>query len=232
MDEKKKVKIFGKVTDFNGTPLSDAVVELKNDKFEDIQAVSTDQNGAYRLDVEKGLYYAFYACKDYKINYLEYWAWNVPVFDDLELNVRIDGLEVYAVNAFRIQGGYPSLSLFFRPMSLQKAKDLEALGAINIKDKLVSDSIAIIDICPVLSKEDMAISIDGQIVPVLTTNKILEYIGNAGEGKKIQQMYSYLVQVGLPDNYQNDIQAYKKINISLTDRKTGEKGEASLFWKE
>lgn len=46
------------------------------------------------------MYYNFYACKDYSVNYLEYWAWNLPLFEDLEINPRIDGVdvEVYHVN--------------------------------------------------------------------------------------------------------------------------------------
>lgn len=229
--DNKHVKIYGKVTDFNNTPLSGAIVRLINNKFEDLYITSTDDDGKYELEIEQGLYYTFYACKDYKINYLEYWAWNVPIFNDMKLDARIDGLELYGLNAFRVQGAYPSISLYFRPMSLKKGKELEELAYWNSKTKTDKKFIEILDICPELSKKDIEVQIDGEKVEVFEANKILEYCGKA-DCDKNQYIYSYLIQIALPASYRNRKYEYKKIHITLTDRKTGEKGEGSVFWKE
>lgn len=218
------VKVYGKVTDFNGTPLSKAEVRLTDDKFEDIYKTYTDSDGRYEIDVEKGVYYTFYACKDYKINYLEYWAWDVPIFDNMEINAQIDGLEIYSLTAFRVKWNFLQLMLYFRPMSLKRAKELEKSGAINFKEKSVEDSLEVIDICPELTKNDVEVHINNEKVEVFEVNKVKEY------GGKNQYMYSYLVHVGLKK--ETNKYEYNKVHITLTDRKTGEKGEGSVFWKD
>jgi len=88
-----------------------------------------------------------WACKDYAVENLEYWAWNIMAYQDLEINPCIDGLEVYAVNAWIPQGGMPSVQIYFRPMSLKRLKQLSQrlglrfppspgdLSALNIIDK-------------------------------------------------------------------------------------------------
>lgn len=225
------VKIYGKITDFDGNPISGATVRLLSYHFEDVYFTITDDNGKYEMKVEKDLYYAFYACKDYKINYLEYWAWNVPIHDDMELNARINGLEVYALNAFRVQGAYPAISLYFRPMSLIKGKNLDKSGYWDAETKNQKKYTEIFDICPQLSKDDIDVQVDGEKAEVLNVNKVLEYSGKAENGKN-QYRYAYLLQVSLPQDYKNKRCQYKKIHITLTDRDTGEKGEGSVFWKE
>jgi len=51
------------------------------------------------MTVGEGIYVAMYACKDYPKGNFEYWTWNVIAFQDLEINLRINGLEVYTINA-------------------------------------------------------------------------------------------------------------------------------------
>ncbi|WP_425448833.1 carboxypeptidase-like regulatory domain-containing protein [Dethiothermospora halolimnae] len=218
------VKVYGNITDFNGTPLSKAEVRLTNDKFENIYKTYTDDDGKYELNVEKGVYYAFYACKDYKVNYLEYWAWNVPLFDNMEINAQIDGLEIYSLTAFPVKWSFPQLMVYFRPMSLKKAKELEESGICNFKKKSVADSVELIDICPELTKNDIEVFINNKKVEVFQINRVKEY---GGENKYI---YSYLIHVGL--NNGTDRYEYNKVDIRLTDRETEEKGEGSVFWKE
>ena len=220
----EQVKVYGKVTDFNGTPLSGAEVRLMNDKFEDIHVTYTDDQGNYEIKAEKGVYFHFYACKDYKVNYLEYWAGNIPIFDDMELNAQIDGLEIYSLTAFRVKWGFPQLMLYFRPMSLKRANELEKIGNINFKEKIVDESIKIIDIAPELTKEDIEVHVNGEKSEVYQVNKVLEY------GSEGQSIYSYLVHVSL--NKDVNKFEYNKVHLSLFDRKTGERGEGSVFWKE
>jgi hypothetical protein len=47
------------------------------------------------MPVETGMYIALTAVKDYSVKDLEYWAWNVPAFGELEINPRFDRLEVW-----------------------------------------------------------------------------------------------------------------------------------------
>lgn len=213
----QKIKVFGRITNFEEEPLKGAIVRLVNDQFEDIYNTFTDEEGNYELFVQKGLYYSFYACKDYNINYLEYWAWNLPLFNEIELNAKIDGLEVYTLTAFRIKQGFPQLMLYFRPMSLKRAKIL------NQTADLLKDS-EIIDISPDLSKDDIKVTINNETSEIYEINKVLEYGGNN------QRIYSYLIHVST--NKVLNAYDYNRIDIKLFDKETMEQGEGTLFWKE
>lgn len=210
-------RLYGRITDFDGEPLQGAVVRLINDQFEDIYHTFTDKAGCYELLVRKGVYYTFYACRDYNVRFLEYWAWNVPLFDDFELNARIDGLEIYSLTAFRVKRGFPQLMLYFRPMSLKRSKAIDqSLG--------MQEGYSIIDISPDLSKEDIKVTINNEASEIYEVNKVAEY---AGEN---QGIYAYLVHVST--NKALNIYEYNQINIKLFDKETKEKGEGVLFWKE
>lgn len=93
------------------------------------------------------------AVKDYGINKLEYWGWNLPAFEHTEINIRIDGLEVYEINAFMIQRTQPyiSMMIYFRPMSLKRA--------LKNREKLNDNNNETIDISPILSEDDIKVKI-------------------------------------------------------------------------
>lgn len=118
------VRIYGRVIDYDGNPLPGTDVLVKDYSFDDLYKGITDEDGFYEIKVEKGVYYAVAVVKDYQVRFLEYWAWNVPAYEDIEVNACIGGLEVYAVNAFKPQGTYDSVMVYLRPMSLARYKAL------------------------------------------------------------------------------------------------------------
>lgn len=231
--DERKLVISGKVTDFDDNPLQNAVVEIKNDRFVAIYKTNTDDKGEYKIFVEKGLYLALMAYKDYKKKYLEYWAWNVPAYQDLQFNPRIGGIEVYAMNAFVPQGAYPSLLIYFRPMSLRRFHSARGSSAIK--------KTGIINISPELAENDIELRINGYPVRILEINRVKEYAGG------ISSMIAYLIQLTLPRrstiaySIQSALpmkkhedkreQSYLRINMTLKDTQTGERGEGCLFWK-
>lgn len=229
----EEVKVFGKVTDFANNSLQGAVVEVKNRRFEAIYKTYTNSAGEYKISVKKGPYMALTAYKDYKIKWLEYWVWNIPAYQDLRINPRIGGIEVYAMNAFRPQGAYPSLFIYFRPMSLKRYQEFEK--------KKTDKKIDIIDVSPYLSKDDIEVKIDNKPVKILELNRVREYADG------IYSLIAYLVQLTLPKRslIAYLIQAafrlklpkskgkfrYTRIDVTVTDTCTEEKGEGCLFWK-
>ena len=216
----EQITISGRVSDFEGQSIEGASVFLKNDRFGDVATAVSDKTGRYSLTAPKGCYMALAAVKDYQVKYLEYWAWNVPAFNDLEINPRFDRIEVYAVNAWRPQGAYPSYQIYFRPMSLSLAKaEIEEAGGM---DKL--KELPVIDIAPKLGKNDIEVAVDGQCVEILEVNQVREATG------KTQYMVGYLIQVTLPEKKTE--KKYSLITITLTDPETGEKGEGCLFVKK
>jgi hypothetical protein len=210
-------EISGRVTDFENQPIKGASVFLKDSKFEDVATAESDEGGRYSITAPKGRYMALVAIKDYMTKYLEYWAWNVPADQDLEINPHFNRMEVYAINAWRPQGAYPSYQIYFRPMSLSMttAKIKEA-GSMSDFQKL-----PVMDIAPDLGTDDIEVSIDEQRVKILQINRVREA---AGEN---QHMFGYLVQVSLPEEESD--KAYSVITITLTDPVTGDKGEGRLF---
>jgi len=216
---KATVKITGRVTDFKGRPVEGAAVELKNSRFENAAEGVSDKDGRYALTVPRGTYMALAAVKDYQVKSLEYWAWNVPAEQDLEINPRFDRLEVYGINAWRPQGGYPSYQIYFRPMSLTRTiKAVQDAGGMDNLGKL-----KVIDIAPGLTADDIQVAIDGQPVRVLQLNKVREVSGPN------QYLFGYLIQVPLPEK--NPGTESFPITITLTDRATGEKGEGCLYFR-
>jgi hypothetical protein len=216
---KPVVTISGRVTDFDGQPIGGAKIMLKDDGFNDVATAASDKDGQYSLQAPKGRYMALAAVKDYQIKNLEYWAWNVPADRDLEINPRFHRIEVYAINAWRPQGVYPSYQIYFRPMSLTKVikKVMEAGGM----DKL--QELPVIDIAPELDIEDIKVTINGRSAVALAVTRVREA---AAPG---QFMFGYLIQVELPEKaLEKD---YSFLTITLRDPSTGDRGEGSLFIK-
>lgn len=165
------MRIYGSVKDKNGNPISGASIEVKEESFETIYQCESDVLGAYALDLPAGRYPFLIAVKDYASQNLEYWCQNINLTQDLQLDLRFDSLEIYGLHAFRVKGAYPSLMIYFRPMSLERYKRGEA------------------DICPEI--KEIHVSVDGVPVSVLRQNKVLEYVGE-------NDMTAFLIQVDLP----------------------------------
>jgi hypothetical protein len=207
------MKLHGRVTDFEGRPVHNALVRVLERGFRgDIATALTDEYGMYGVEIESGTYLGIWICKDYKEKALEYWAWHVPVYDDLELNARVDGLEVYGLNVFWPRHA-SVLMVYFRPMSLKRVRAYES-GK--------HDEAGLIDIAPNLRPADIEVAIDGEAAPLLCVNKVREQTPP-------DYMDAYLVHVQADGILETD--AYRKINVAIVDRETQEKGEASVFWR-
>ena len=128
----------------------------------------------------------------------------------MEINSRVNRLEVYSIKAFRVQCGFPQLMIYFRPMSLSRSKSRS-----EEEEK---------DIAPKLTKEDIEVHINGERSEVYVVNRILEYVGENS------YMDSYLIYVSL--NKEVNKFTYNKINVAIVDRETDERGEGSVFRKE
>ena len=212
-----QARIFGHVRDFDGKPIEGAVIELKTVRFENAAETRSAADGSYSMSVETGMYIALIAVKDYSLKYLEYWAWNVPAFGELEINPRFDRLEVYALNAWRPQGGYPSYQLYFRPMSLTMAA--AAATSAGGMDKL--GTLPFLDIAPDLLAKDITVKVNDESVEVLLVNKVKE------ASSPTQALYGYLIQTTLPKA--PAVGDWITIDVTLTDPAVGEKGEGRLY---
>jgi hypothetical protein len=64
------IRIYGKVTDFNGNPMERVEIVVLSRGFKAIYQTFSDADGEYSLDVSRGNYIALWACKNYAIKTL------------------------------------------------------------------------------------------------------------------------------------------------------------------
>jgi len=209
------VRVHGRVSDFTASAIAGAQVRLMDRSFQPVAEAVSDSSGRYELRIPSAQYMALIAIRDseYRSSRLEYWAWDIPATQDLEINPRYDRMEIYAMNAFRPQGGYPSYMIYFRPMSLSMVES----GLKRDSTFLTKSSI---DIAPHLGKEDIEVLINDHIVPILAMSRVHESGGQA-------MMFGYLIQCALPEGW--NAQALDRIRIVVTDPASGDKGEGLLF---
>jgi len=214
IEKERHLRIYGTVTDFQGKCIEGAKVEILNEKFNSLYQTTTNSFGKYELFVNTGKYLALMAVKDYKEKFLEFWAWNLEPLSDLQINPRIDGLELYCLNAFKPQGAFPSIMVYFRPMSLKRFNDH------LIMNKSKGDDL--IDISPEISKKDIEVTVNNKLVKILEVNKVREKANNT------QSIIGYLIQIEIPKLSLPFETA--RISLVVNDNVTKEKGEALLFW--
>jgi len=225
----KTVTISGTVTDFNSKPIDSVTVCVKDKSFKDLFTTISDKDGKYSLKVTKGRYTCLYAInlKHYGKSKLEYWAWNIPAFNDLEINPQYDRMEVYALNVFEPQvEPYDTYMLYFRPMSLTKALGLQS-GDYN-KKKFEQDAGArhdTINIAPKnITPEELTVRINDQNVKVVQVHKIIELA-------KGINMYGYMIQV-LKNKDEVKPTDIDKVTVILHSNETNETGRADCFYEK
>jgi len=216
------VRLYGRVTDFSGNGLDSVSVRLKNRKFQNLYETLTDNDGRFSLNVEKGTYYCLYAIKlsEYRKTSLEYWAWYVPMYHDLEINPRYDNLEIYGVNVFESQvTPQETYQIYFRPMSLKKGNPqvIEKGDTINMAPETISPG-------------ELEIEINGIRSEIISIQKILEYArGNYFYGFNVQVFRPAMNQSALSPT--EAVEGWDKISIVLRSKETGETGTADCFVK-
>jgi hypothetical protein len=205
----KMVTISGKVTDFSGKPIVSAMIDAKTRVFEMKYHAFSDKNGNYSLTVEEGTYIGISCVRmeDYAKDKLEFWAWNVPAYNNMTLNMRYDRLEVYGLNAHRIQGAYRGYTIYCRPMSLTRYQQWE-------KNPTPTMTLA-----PDPDKVRVEVTINGSAAKVNMVEKVKEY-----GGKQTMDAFVIYTELGAVTN-----KPYDEIRVTITDLENGDKGEAVYF---
>lgn len=205
------ITIKGIVTDYDGKPIENAMIMLKGNNFGGfVDTTHSDHSGQYLLKVKKGKYSGLAAVRmeDYGKTRLEFWAWEIPAFKDMLLDIQYDRLEVYGVNVFRVQGAYPGYTIYFRPMSLTRFLTADAESGV-------------MDIAPPADKIDIQVEINGEKVTLNSVQRVEEFAGK-------DKMYGYLIHTE-PGKRSND--KYDTIRILVEDKENGDRGEA-IYFKE
>lgn len=215
-------RLYGQVTDFEGNPIDSVSVRLKNKQFENVYETLTDKNGKFSLLVKVDNYYCLYAIKlsDYRKTKLEYWAWNVPILGDLEINPQYNNMEIYGINAFEPQvSPHETYRIYFRPMSLKKGNPttIEKGDTINMAPETITAS-------------ELTVKINGVNAKIVGINKVTEYAKGC-------YFYSYDIQILKPSNTletmknSERVKGFDKISIILKSNETSEIGKGEAFVK-
>lgn len=208
-----EVRIYGKISDSEGLAITNAEVVIKDSGFKDIAKGKTNDLGIYELFIQIGQYVALSAVAEHGVKYLPYWEWNFCPIADAEINITLDRLEVYAINAIIPQGTYPQFMIYFRPMSLTKTLLYKNGPKVN-KGELVP-------ITPTLDIEDIEVTIDEQVAKIFTISKVDEFAGDVN-------VRGYMITTQRPKQMKYD--EYTKIRIKIRDKETEEIGEGVLYY--
>ncbi|MGG7212722.1 carboxypeptidase-like regulatory domain-containing protein [Clostridium nigeriense] len=193
--------ITGKITNKFREPIENALVGLKDKDFQDICVTYTNAEGNYRLDVENRVYPYLYAVKDYGIENLEFWCQDINLQNDIEINASIDKLELYGLKVFKVDGGYPALMVYFRPMSLVKYLNKES------------------DISP--NVDTIKVKINNENCEIYIVNEVEEFGGNGSS------MRASLVHVSLNKEKLKESDNYLEVEIVDCD---GNLGQAATYF--
>ncbi|WP_017415795.1 hypothetical protein [Clostridium tunisiense] len=194
--------IKGVITHQNKFTLEGGYVALLNSTFEEVCCATTNEQGEYSLEAEDGYYPFMVAVKEYGENFLEFWCQNINLKNNITINAAIDKLEIYGLHCFTVKGAYPSMMVYFRPMSLDKFK----LGEKDIGPNIINSSIKV--------------SINGYESEVYKVNKVEEY-------SKDCSMTAYLLQVSVSDELLPENENMLDVQVSDLD---GLFGQASIFF--
>lgn len=196
--------ISGKTTDFEGNPFPAAVI-FNARGFGNICGVWSDADGNYSITIPKGEYNSIFVDDNsYGKTSLEAWAWKMIIDRDKEHNFKIGNGEVYSLDVWTDNGGFPNLFVFFRPMILPNIKMSEYSIQINNTD------YSVIDICPEIALDDIRVEINDRKMKNISLQKIYE-TGDLGE-QKAMAMPAYILQI---ERYVQDCSARGKQTLIL-----------------
>lgn len=165
------MKIYGHVLGKDGKAIGGASVEIKNASFDTVYRTLSAEDGYYEMEADDEVYPFLTAVKAYADKYLEYWCQNIDLTRELTLDPVFDRLEIYGLDIFRVKGGYPSLMIYFRPMSLDKF--------LRGEEELAPD------LC------EIRVRIDGRDTGIYSESAVSEFLGD-------RRVRAYLLQTELP----------------------------------
>jgi len=208
--------LSGRVTDFSGNPIDSAVVELKKADFTTAASALTGTDGKYQLITAEGKYMALTCIKASEYpsgsnlnpedQRLRFWAWNIPVTGNLEIDIRYHRLEIYGLTVFRIQGSVPGYTIYCRPVSLTRVQQTDDPR----------------EVTPEPENLDILVEINGRPVKVNSVQRVQEYAARDGF------LNAYLLQVAPPTMTGK---LYDLIRVMIKDKQNGDTGEA-IYFKE
>lgn len=209
------VRIWGKVTDFNGEPVAGATIMLKAaDSFRDEYVTRTDSQGCYELMVNKGSYMVMFIMHRSETGMLDHDVWNFLAYKDMEINPTAGPVQLYSMGAFQVRGSnVGSLFIFFRPVDTTK-----------LKPEIMERVDGVSDVAPKLKIDDVSVLINGEEIEIYEVTRMREAT------QKGEWSISYLVQTASLRGFEKgDI---LRITVTVKDNETGVQGQGTVFYEK
>lgn len=149
---------------------------------------------------------------------LEFWAWNVILDNDLDLDIRYGKLELYGTKAFYEHGGRQELLIYTRPMSVTKA-----VGFSDYMDKSAMEKNTNVTVAP--QYIDFKVYADGKPTEILSVQHLS--LPNTS-GNSINDD-CYLIQTKLPDNIYSHFEKPYEIRVVGHNKEFDEWGESVYY---
>ena len=232
-----KIILSGRVTDFSGNPVDSAIVRVMDRNFKAPFITYSNKDGYYSMAVTKGNYNCVYAIKtsEYRKTKLEYWAWNVPLFEDMEINPQYNNMEIYGISVIEPQvTPYETYMIYFRPMSLKKMISLIENQNVNkqsfesagkVEQLINPNGDNLYNFAPEsITPAELSVKINGIESEIVNIERVKEHARG-------MNYYGYLIQIIKPEVIKNMNLAYDKISILLNSFETNETGLGEVFVK-
>lgn len=209
-----EVRIYGQIANSEGELIQGAEVTVKSNNFQAVAKGKSNDLGQYELFIQVGQYVGLHVkAPENGEKYLPYWQWNFSPMEDMEINVTLGEVEVFAMSAFIPQGTYPQYMIYFRPVCLSKMRLYNAGTKIGKGE--------ILPLSPDLTIDDIKVTINEQVAKIFTLSKVKEY-----GGEFLLDGYFITTQRPLKMSFDE----YTKITIKVTDKVSGDSGEGLLYW--
>ena len=239
----KFVMVYGRSTNFDGSPRKDYVI-VNDNGFENVYAATCDENGFYEMILPQRSYNNMIVnCETYGKTTLENWVWNFTAYQDMELNFQMGSLEVYNLNMWSNNGGAPTIFISFRPMSVHRANLVDKNKDGELDESEIEEArLSITEeefranpysgLAPILDENKVRVFLDGQELEVVSVRPYPEYVYTR-EGKKYYQT-AYIVQALRGENRippgRHDIRVVIEDELFYKGKQIIGRGEALYHW--
>jgi len=224
-----QVRVYGRVTDFDGNP-REAYVELVMPYGlpGGMAIAKTDEEGFYEMYAPAAVYHHAFVCDGgYGTETLEFYAWWVPVRPPgLQLDARFDKVEVYRLSAMETPERI--LVVEFVPMDIvHTSKRLER--AYREGGREAVSRIPLDELIPPLRERDLRVFLGGRELKVLELSK-RRYVSavlidrGMGESKPL----TYVLEAQIPRDMPPGVYDLR-LEVDVEYDGVRERGESRLF---
>lgn len=220
----KQFRLYGRVINFEEKPVQ-AYIMINSTKFRGCGSVKTNAEGYFELMLPERRYQQIFICdKNYGRSTLEFYGWNLYLNRDIELNARVDKIEIYRMAV----GITPERTIIIDFVPMDVFHTVKGLHR-DLKRKVEID-YASSKYYPSLNLSEVEIYIDNKRAEVWTLHKRQHSLADSGLKNKTRNAYT--LEAKIPPQIRPGRHTLKLVihkRISLKEKLIEEWGESIYF---